>query len=108
MKTACPSCGAEIEFRYDDSFVRVCTYCRAAVQRTDRGVDSLGKVADLVPMQSPLRLFASGDLGSQSFILVGMAQLRHAAGGLTQEVYVMFSGAWVMLVGSHCRDLMHV
>ena len=85
MKTQCPSCGAEIEFRYDDSFVRVCGNCRNAVVRTDRGVDSLGKVADLVPMDSPLRLFADGQLGSQTFILVGMAQLRHAAGGITQE-----------------------
>ena len=91
MKTACPSCGAEIEFRYDDSFVRVCSYCRAAVARTDRGVESLGKVADLVPMESPLRLFADGQLGSQTFILVGMAQLRHAAGGLTQEWYAKFT-----------------
>ena len=106
MKTACPSCGAEIEFRYDDSFVRVCTYCRAAVQRTDRGVDSLGKVADLVPMQSPLRLFASGDLGSQSFILVGMAQLRHAAGGLTQEWYAKFSGSWGWLAEAQGRYYM--
>ena len=48
MKAACPSCGADIEFRYDDSFVRVCDYCRTAVLRTDRGLDTLGKFADLV------------------------------------------------------------
>lgn len=106
MKTACPSCGAEIEFRYDDTFVRVCSYCRAAVQRTDRGVDSLGKVADLVPMDSPLRLFADGQLGSQSFILVGMAQLRHGAGGLTQEWYAKFSGSWGWLAEAQGRFYM--
>ena len=106
MKTACPSCGAEIEFRYDDSFVRVCSYCRAAVQRTDRGLDSLGKVADLVPMESPLRLFAGGQLGSQSFILVGMAQLRHSAGGLTQEWYAKFSGTWGWLAEAQGRYYM--
>jgi NMD protein affecting ribosome stability and mRNA decay len=54
MKTTCPQCGAEIEFRFDDSFVRVCGHCRAAVTRTDRGVETLGKIADLMPMQSPL------------------------------------------------------
>lgn len=106
MKTACPSCGAEIEFRYDDSFVRVCSYCRAAVARTDRGVDSLGKVADLVPLESPLRLFAGGQLGSQSFILVGMAQLRHAAGGTTQEWYAKFSGTWGWLAEAQGRYYM--
>ena len=30
MKVGCPSCGAEVEFRYDDSFVRVCGHCRSA------------------------------------------------------------------------------
>ncbi len=106
MKTACPSCGAEIEFRYDDSFVRICEYCRAAVQRTDRGVDSLGKVADLVPLDSPLRLFADGQLGSQTFILVGMAQVRHQGGGMTQEWYARFSGSWGWLAEAQGRFYM--
>jgi ribosomal protein S27AE len=106
VKTACPSCGAEVEFRFDDSFVRICSYCRAAVQRTDRGVDSLGKVADLVPLASPLRLFADGQLGTQSFILVGMAQLRHGAGGLTQEWYARFSDSWGWLAEAQGRYFM--
>ena len=106
MKTACPSCGADVEFRYDDSFVRICSYCRAAVQRTDRGVESLGKVADLVPMESPLRLFADGQLGSQSFILIGVAQLRHAAGGMTQEWYARFSDSWGWLAEAQGRYYM--
>jgi len=42
----CPTCGAEVEFRYDDSFVRVCGHCRSAVVRTDRGVETLGQFAD--------------------------------------------------------------
>ena len=103
LLTACPSCGADIEFRYDDSFVRVCGHCRAAVARTDRGVDSLGRVADLVPMDSPLRLFAGGQLGSQTFMLVGMAQLRHAAGGMTQEWYARFSDTWGWLAEAQGR-----
>ncbi|HSD88681.1 MAG TPA: DUF4178 domain-containing protein, partial [Kofleriaceae bacterium] len=106
MKAPCPSCGAEIEFRYDDSFVRVCSYCRAAVLRSDRGLDSLGKVADLVPMDSPLRLFADGQLGSDTFILVGMAQVRHQAGGLTQEWYAKFSGTWGWLAEAQGRFYM--
>jgi hypothetical protein len=106
MKAQCPECGAEVEFRYDDSFVRICTYCRAAVVRTDRGVDSLGKVADLMPIESPLRLFADGQLGSQTFILVGMAQLRHAAGGITQEWYAKFSGTWGWLAEAQGRYYM--
>ncbi len=57
-------------------------------------------------MDSPLRLFASGQLGSQSFILVGMAQLRHSAGGLTQEWYAKFSGAWGWLAEAQGRYYM--
>ena len=106
MKAQCPECGAEVEFRYDDSFVRICSYCRAAVVRTDRGVDSLGKVADLMPIESPLRLFSDGQLGSQTFILVGMAQLRHAAGGITQEWYAKFSGTWGWLAEAQGRYYM--
>jgi len=106
LKTACPNCGADVEFRYDDSFVRICTYCRNAVQRTDRGVETLGKVADLVPLDSPLRLFADGQLGSQSFILVGMAQVRHGAGGITQEWYAKFSDSWGWLAEAQGRYYM--
>lgn len=95
-----------MEFRYDDSFVRICAYCRAAVVRGDRGIETLGQVADLVPIESPLRLFAEGQLGSQTFILVGMAQVRHAAGGLTQEWYARFSGTWGWLAEAQGRYYM--
>jgi hypothetical protein len=94
----CPTCGAEVEFRYDDSFVRVCGHCRSAVVRTDRGVETLGRFADLIPIDSPLRLFAEGRHGSNGFLLIGMAQLRHAAGGVWQEWYAKLDGgqwAWI-------------
>jgi hypothetical protein len=88
----CPNCNAEVEFRFDDSFVRVCGHCRSAVVRTDRGVDTLGQFADLVPIQSPLKLFAEGRYGSVGFLLIGMAQLQHAAGGVWQEWYAKLDG----------------
>ena len=104
MKTQCPNCGAELEFRYDDSFVRICSYCRTAIARTDRGVDSLGKVADLTPIESPLRLFAEGHFGSASFLLVGMAQIKHEAGGIWQEWYAKFDGGrWGWLAEAQGR-----
>ncbi|MEO6776531.1 MAG: DUF4178 domain-containing protein [Kofleriaceae bacterium] len=104
MRTTCPNCGAPIEFRYDDSFVRVCASCHNAVLRTDRSVESLGKVADLVPMESPLALFAEGHHGSVSFLLVGMAQIRHEAGGLWQEWYAKLDGGlWGWLAEAQGR-----
>jgi hypothetical protein len=98
VNVGCPTCGAAVEFRYDDSFVRVCGSCRSAVLRGDRGIETLGRMADLVPIDSPLRLFAEGRFGSASFLLVGMAQLRHASGGIWQEWYAKLDGgqwAWV-------------
>lgn len=98
MNVACPTCGAAVEFRYDDSFVRICGSCRAAVVRSDRGIETLGRVADLVPTGSPLRLFAEGRFGSTTFLLVGMAQLRHGAGGVWQEWYAKLDGGqWAWL-----------
>ncbi|MDQ3368365.1 MAG: DUF4178 domain-containing protein [Myxococcota bacterium] len=95
MTVACPTCGADVEFRFDDTFVRVCGSCRSAVLRNDRGVETLGRFADLVPLESPLRLFAEGRYGSMTFLLVGMTQIKHAAGGLWQEWYAKLDGgAW--------------
>jgi hypothetical protein len=98
VTVGCPTCGAEVEFRYDDSFVRVCGHCRSAVVRTDRGVETLGRFADLVPIPSPLQLFAEGRFGTTGFLLIGMAQLRHSAGGVWQEWYAKLDGgqwAWI-------------
>ena len=95
MNVGCPTCGATVEFRFDDSFVRVCGSCSSAVLRTDRGVETLGRFADLIPLESPLRLFADGYWGEAGFILIGMAQLQHAAGGVWQEWYAKFgTGHW--------------
>jgi hypothetical protein len=95
VKVACPQCGGEVEFRFDDTFVRVCTFCNAAVVRLDRGVETLGKFADLIETGSPLALYADGTWQGRKFQLVGRAQLRHAAGGSWDEWYARFDdGNW--------------
>ena len=48
MKTACPTCGAEVEFRYDDSFVRVCAHCRAAGLSVQKIPEQL-ELVDVLP-----------------------------------------------------------
>jgi endogenous inhibitor of DNA gyrase (YacG/DUF329 family) len=45
LKANCPSCAAPIEFQKGSTIVLICPYCRAAVARTDRGLNDLGKVA---------------------------------------------------------------
>lgn len=95
MTVQCPNCGAPVEFRFDDSFVRVCSSCKNAVVRSDRGIESLGKMADLAPMQSPLALFAEGKFSGRGFLLIGKAQIQHSAGGIWQEWYAKFDdGRW--------------
>jgi len=104
VKTACPTCGAEVDFRYDDSFVRVCTHCRSAVVRTDRGIESLGRTADLVELDSPIKLFTEGRYRGLGFMVVGRTQLRHQAGGTWQEWYAKFDdGRWGWLAEAQGR-----
>jgi Domain of unknown function (DUF4178) len=95
MKVQCSNCGAPVEFRFDDSLVRVCGSCKSAIVRTDRGVETLGKMADLVPMDSPLKLFSDGKYFGRGFMLIGKAQIQHSAGGIWQEWYAKFDdGRW--------------
>ncbi|MCB9600476.1 MAG: DUF4178 domain-containing protein [Sandaracinus sp.] len=54
----CPNCGGPIELKLGVSHACVCPYCRFAVVRTDRDLQSIGKVSDLVPTAPEL---ATGD-----------------------------------------------
>jgi hypothetical protein len=95
ITAACPGCGAAVEFRYDDSFVRVCAYCNAVVARGDRGFQSLGRMADLTVSDSPLALAVGGQVGAVGFQLIGRAQIAHARGGGWEEWYARFdNGTW--------------
>jgi hypothetical protein len=95
VTAACPGCGAAVEFRHDDSFVRVCSYCNAVVARADRGFESLGRMGDLAASESPLALHASGVLSGVGFQLVGRAQIAHPRGGGWEEWYARFdNGTW--------------
>jgi hypothetical protein len=103
VTAACPNCGAAVEFRYDDSFVRVCDHCAHAVLRVDRGLETLGKVANLAPIESPLALFSDGRYAGSTFLLVGVAQIRHDHGGLWQEWYAKLDGRWGWLAEAQGR-----
>lgn len=95
LKANCPSCAAPIEFQKGSTIVIVCPFCRSAVARTDRGLDDLGKVAEIVDSQSPLKLGLKGVYKDQRFELTGRAQLKHELGGFWDEWYATFSNGWV-------------
>lgn len=91
----CPSCGGPVTFAIGSSAVVVCEYCRSVVARTDRGLETFGKVADLIDTGSPLQVGATGRYRGQPFRLTGRTQLRHQAGGVWDEWYAAFDdGRW--------------
>ncbi|MET0753794.1 MAG: DUF4178 domain-containing protein [Pyrinomonadaceae bacterium] len=95
LQANCPSCAAPIEFQKGSTIVLICPFCRSAVARTDRGLDDLGKVAEIMDSESPLKLGLKGTFKSHRFELTGRAQLRHELGGVWDEWYATFSNGWV-------------
>ncbi|HKV33369.1 MAG TPA: DUF4178 domain-containing protein [Pyrinomonadaceae bacterium] len=91
----CPACGGPVEFKSGQSIVVICSYCRSAVARTDRGLNDLGKVAELVDTGSPLDIGVRGKWKDQTFELTGRAQLGHEMGGQWDEWYATFSNGWL-------------
>ncbi|MEJ7623492.1 MAG: DUF4178 domain-containing protein [Pyrinomonadaceae bacterium] len=95
LSANCPSCAGPIEFASGSSIVLVCPFCRSAVARTDRGLEDLGKVAEIVESESPLKLGLTGTYKENRFELTGRTQLRHEAGGSWDEWYATFANGWV-------------
>src|SRR5436189_1943857 len=91
----CPSCAGPIEFKSGSTLVLVCPFCRSAVARTDRGLQDLGKVAEIAESESPLKLGLKGTYKDTRFELTGRAQMRHELGGYWDEWYATFSNGWV-------------
>jgi hypothetical protein len=84
-----------VEFVAGSTIVVICPFCRTAVARTDRGVEDLGKIAEIVRSRSPLKLGLKGNYKGNKFELTGRAQLRHELGGTWDEWYATFSNGWV-------------
>ncbi|HEX8116968.1 MAG TPA: DUF4178 domain-containing protein [Pyrinomonadaceae bacterium] len=104
LRANCPACGAEVLFRTGSSVVVVCEFCRSVVARTDRGVEDLGKVSDVVESGSPLEVGLRGVYLGVAFELTGRAQLQHAAGGFWDEWYAAFAdGRWGWLAEAQGR-----
>ncbi len=104
LRANCPACGAEVLFKTGSSVVVVCDFCRSVVARTDRGIEDLGKVADVAESGSPLEVGLRGVYFGVAFELTGRAQLQHAAGGFWDEWYAAFAdGRWGWLAEAQGR-----
>jgi hypothetical protein len=98
MKTvACPSCGAPTRFRGGASIVAVCAFCKSTLVRDGVKIENIGKQAELLEDDSPIRIGADGKHRGVRFEIVGRIQYRYGA-GLWNEWYVLFPGgksAWL-------------
>ena len=98
MKTAnCPSCGAPLRFRGATSIVAVCQFCKATLVREGVDLQDIGKQADLLDDDSPIRIGADGRHKGRGFTVVGRIQYRYGS-GVWNEWYVLFAdmkGAWL-------------
>lgn len=94
---SCPGCGGTIAFRVGSSRVLVCDHCHAAVARTDRGLETIGKVADLVPTGARLTLGLEGTYQNTRLQLIGRVQMQWQQ-GVWDEWYASFADgrfAWI-------------
>src|SRR5919199_4190383 len=104
FQASCPACGAQVLFKTGSSVVVVCESCNSVVARTDRGIEDVGKVADVVESGSPLEVGLRGVYLGVAFELTGRAQLGHAAGGFWDEWYAHFEdGRWGWLAEAQGR-----
>ena len=104
VKVSCPACGGPITFTVGSAIVAVCPYCRSVVARGDRGIENLGKVADLVDTDSLLAAGVKGRFQNVPFELTGRTQLGHQAGGTWDEWYAAFAdGRWGWLAEAQGR-----
>jgi DNA-directed RNA polymerase subunit RPC12/RpoP len=76
----CPSCGAPVEFRPGAGQVKVCEHCSTVVFRGELKLESLGKVAELLDLQSPLSVGVQGAYSGSTFTVVGRVQKSNGTG----------------------------
>ena len=86
----CPTCGSPVSFKAEFSTHAVCGACDALLVRQGAQVDQLGKVAELQPDGSPLRLGSQGVYQGTAFELIGRIQLSFGD-GYWNEWHVLFS-----------------
>lgn len=104
LQTNCPACGAQVLFKQGSSVVVVCEYCNSVVARTDRGLEDLGRVAEVAESASPLEVGLKGVYRGVAFELTGRTQLGHSMGGMWDEWYAAFAdGRWGWLAESQGR-----
>ena len=97
-EASCPSCGAALVFSLATSLLKVCEHCGSAVARKGASLQNYGRVAELIPTPSVLKLgIAGGYAGAPRFTLVGRLQLDYGAGTWDEWLMSFGGDSWAWL-----------
>lgn len=88
-KTACPACGASVEFKSAGSVMAVCAYCRSTLLREADAVRNIGRMSEVIEDHTRIQIGTSGQYQGRNFGVVGRIQLRYED-GFWNEWYVVF------------------
>jgi ribosomal protein S27E len=79
-------------FKFAAARAQVCKYCKFVVARTAGGLQATGRMAELLEIQTPLQLHATGRWGGEQFEVEGRIQMDRAGapGAPWQEILVYF------------------
>ena len=101
---SCPSCGAPVVFQLGTSLLRVCEHCGVALVRKGVDLAQYGRVAELIPTPSVLKLGIEGGYeGAPRFTLVGRLQLDYGAGTWDEWLMGFDNDSWAWLSESQGR-----
>lgn len=78
----CPSCGAEVRFRWAGAVQTVCEHCSSILVRRDVDLEAVGRVSEPPPATSRIRVGTTGSYGRRRFSVVG------------RIAYAWENGAW--------------
>ncbi|MCL4843132.1 MAG: DUF4178 domain-containing protein [Bryobacteraceae bacterium] len=85
----CPSCGAQVQFRFAQAVQTACPYCQSVIVRTNVDLEKVGEVAALPPDPSPIQLYTEGIIGNKAFQVVGRLTYSYEQ-GFWNEWHLLF------------------
>ena len=88
-RSACPNCGAPVDFASAASTSAVCSFCRSTLLRDGDALKRIGQSAELFDDHSPLQLGVAGRWQGSAFTLVGRLQYGYE-GGTWNEWHAFF------------------
>jgi DNA-directed RNA polymerase subunit RPC12/RpoP len=103
-QATCPSCGADLVFSLGNTLLKVCEHCGSAIARKGAKLENYGRVAELLPTPSVLKLgITGGYAGAPPFSLVGRLQLDYGAGTWDEWLLSFGRDSWAWLSESQGR-----